>query len=322
MESYDSVLRTAASNFETVTNGQRNVPWADFFNSPAFFEYHKKDGARGWYFELVEKESQRTVSIAHFTEKEPGFFASPRRGTYGGINAIHSDVTLFDLFIEDIETAIRKAGGKRLQIAPAPFAHHPEQSALQTNVFLRRKYDILKCEVNYDLTVDEVPLIEKMERNNQKRVRKCQREGCVFEHYNRREEYEQVYDVIRRNRESRGFPVTMTLDHMLEMKSLFPDTWQFFGTRKDGRMIAASVCIRLNPETLYVFYWGDLPDVHTMSPVAFHASNLYAYCQSQKIRMLDIGTATDNCIPNVGLMKFKERLGCRASLKLILGKDL
>ena len=56
--------------------------------------------------------------------------------------------------------------------------------------------------------------------------------------------------------------------------------------------------------------------------MAFLADNLYAFCQREQVELLDIGTATDNGVPNLGLMKFKERLGCRPSLKLTFAKTL
>ena len=77
-----------------------------------------------------------------------------------------------------------------------------------------------------------------------------------------------------------------------------------------------------NARASLVFYWGDLPEAHAMSPVAFLADNLYKYCQREGITLLDIGTATDKGMPNVGLMTFKERLGCTPSPKLTCTKSL
>ncbi len=320
MESYESALKETRYRVETVVS-DAVVPWTDFFNSVAFFKFHKKE-AKGFYFQLIDKETKKSLCAAHFTEKEPGLFASPFRGTYGGIDTKEHDVTLLDVFLEDISAKLKKEGAERMQLALAPFAHDQDRSALLFNVLLRHGFAIVKQDINYDLTVDAVPLIDKMERNNQKRVRKCEREHCIFEHCDSEKEYAAVYDVIKKNRESKGYPVTMSLEDMLEMKKLFPDVWQFFCTKLEGKMIAASVCIRINTNVLYVFYWGDLPEMHAYSPVAFHADNLYRYCQKEKIGILDIGTSTDNCIPNLGLMNFKERLGCKTSLKLVLAKNL
>lgn len=297
------------------------VPWADFFNTFPFFEYHRKK-ARGWYFELRDKATQKPLCVTHFTEKEPGLFCSPLRGTYGGIDALENDITLFGQFLAEIERHLQENGGKRAQLSLPPFAHDPARSTLLLNVLLRRNWAITTQEINYALAVDGTPLLGKMERNNQKRVRKCEREQCTFLEGAEEKKYRQIYEIIRINRTAKGYPITMTWDQLLAMKTLFPDTWKFFGVEHIGNLIAGSVCIRVNPRILYVFYWGDLPEAHTLSPVAFLAGHLYRYCQREGTTLLDIGTATDKGVPNVGLMTFKERLGCTPSPKLTLVKVL
>ncbi len=322
MDAYTTAISDRRKGLKTLLMTD-DVPWADFFNRPAFFQYHvKASKAKGYYFQLIEKETKRALAVAHFTEKEPGLFTSPFRGTYGGIDTKEHDITLYDIFLEDIAKELKKAEAKKMQLALPPEAHDPTRHHLLLNALLRHGFEVVKQDINYDLKVDHVPLIEKMERNNQKRVRKCQREGCTFHRFDTPKDIDAVFDVIRKNRESKGYPVTMTLSHMLEMKKLFPDVWQFFGTKLKDELIAGSVCIRINPKILYVFYWGDLPEAHAMSPVAFHADNLYEYCREEKVTMLDIGTSTDNGVPNLGLMKFKERLGCTTSMKLVLAKNL
>lgn len=320
MEGYDSILGNVRATVQLHTDAA-DVQGVDFFNTAAYFRFHAKD-APAWYFRLVDTEKGTPLCVAHFTQKEPGFFRSPLRGTYGGIEVLGGDVSAIDVFVAQVEEHLRTAGAKTVELALAPFAHNPNRSALVLNVLLRHGYTIVRQDINYHLPVDAEPLLEKMERNNKKRVRKCQREGCVFSQCTSEAEFAQVYDVIRQNRQSKGFPVTMDFEHLMTMKKMFPDVWQFFATRRGDTMIASSVCIRIHPNVLYVFYWGDLPSEHAYSPVAFHAENLYRYCQQEKIGILDIGTSTDSGVPNVGLMTFKSRLGCQLSPKLVMSKTL
>lgn len=320
MDTFASAIEDRRRTVHTV-RAMHDVPWADFFNRPAYFQYHTRS-QRGCYFQLLDRETARVLAVAHCTEKEPGVFASPFRGTYGGIDTKEHDVLLFDIFVEDIERELRLMRAKKIQFALAPEAHDPLRHHLLLNTLLRHNYQIAKQDINYHLSVDATPLPEKMERNNQKRVRKCDREGCSFHYVQDPKEIEIIYDVIRKNRESKGYPVTMTLEHMLEMKTLFPDVWQFFGTKLKDQFIAGSVCIRINPSVLYVFYWGDLPEARTLSPVAFHANHLYDYCRTEHVSLLDIGTSTDNGVPNLGLMNFKQRLGCKTSMKFVCAKEL
>lgn len=307
-----------SSAFVTVVSESPEVSFADFFNSVHFFAFNRGD-AKAFYFRLVDKESSETFSVAHFTEKEPGLFVSSFRGTYGGIDTRQNDAALLTKFLEDMEQHLRSAGGREMLLHLAPLIYHPEQSALLTEILPRQGFSLVKQEINHFLHVDSVPLIGKMERNNAKRVRKCERGGCTFEELSEKD-IPRVFDIIRLNRERKGYPVTITLDHMLRSAKAFPEEWRFFGVCLQGGLIAVSVCIRINPKTLYVLYWADIAEAHALSPVTFLAQELYKYCQSEEITLLDIGVSSENGVPNAGLTAFKKGLGCEESRKLSFGK--
>ena len=305
---------------ETVTNDFSEVPWADFFNSHRFFTFSRGD-RKAFFLRFLQEETGEALCTAHFTEKEPGIFVSSFRGTYGGIDMQKPSEAYLQKFLEDIASALRSAGATEMILHLAPLIHHPEQSALLTEVLPRQGFSLLKKEINHFLHVDSVPLIEKMERNNAKRVRKCEREGCTFERLGE-EDIPRVFDIIRANRERKGYPVTITLDHMLRSARAFPREWLFFGVRHQGKLVAVSTCIRINPQTLYVLYWADIAEAHALSPITFLAQELYKYCQSEGIILFDIGVSSENGVPNVGLTHFKEGLGCETSLKITFAKSL
>ena len=72
---------------------------------------------------------------------------------------------------------------------------------------------------------------------------------------------------------------------------------------------------------LYVFYWGEHPSVRHRSPVLLLAEALYEYARELGAKVLDIGTATVDSVPNQGLMDFKRQIGCQASLKVEFVRD-
>lgn len=318
---YSSALAECRRDVLTVASAEGHESWVSVFNTPRYFRHHI-GARRGFYFKLIPKQGGEAHCITHLTENEPGLFVSPLRGTYGGIDTGRADIRHLEAFLSDVETKLIEAGGREIQFSLAPFIHEPAKSATLMNVLWRRGFAVTKHDLNFHVSIDAVPLVDKMERNNQKRVRKCIREGCVFAQCTGSEEYARVYDVICRNRESKGYPVSMTFAAIMEMKALFPDKWHFFSTSLDGECIAGSVCVQVARHVLYVFYWGDLPRAHALSPVAFHASHLYEWCHTHGMALLDVGTSTSGGVPNLGLMKFKERLGCHTSLKVTMGKLL
>ncbi len=118
------------------------------------------------------------------------------------------------------------------------------------------------------------------------------------------------------------FPITMTYEAILEMAEAFPDRLVFFAASVGDQMIASSICLRIYPSVLYVFYWGDLPGWEKFSPVSLLADAIYEYGRQTGIRLLDLGTSTNHGVPNYGLLNFKREMGCVESLKLTFVKHL
>ena len=85
-------------------------------------------------------------------------------------------------------------------------------------------------------------------------------------------------------------------------------------------MLASAICIRISPDILYVFYWGDADGTSTLSPVVVLAAGIYERCQMLGIRLLDAGISTDQGRLNEGLRTFKRNLGFAESSRLTLAR--
>ena len=72
------------------------------------------------------------------------------------------------------------------------------------------------------------------------------------------------------------------------MMKLFPEEVLLFGV--NNLLVASSICIKINNDILYVFYWADGPNMQQYSPVALLAKNIYDFCQenSYKFRYWNI----------------------------------
>jgi predicted N-acyltransferase len=176
-------------------------------------------------------------------------------------------------------------------------------------------------ELNYALDVDAQPLDRRMNSGNRQIARSAARRGLEFRAL-RPDERAEAFAVNAENRAKRGHPLTMTLDAFLAMEHAFPDRVLWFGVFHAGRMIAANVSLLVSPDVLYVFYWGEVRGVEKLSPVTVLADGIYRECQRRGVRLLDIGIATVDGAPNHGLVAYKRNLGCTASLKLTLTKEL
>jgi Acetyltransferase (GNAT) domain len=299
--------------YKLIVNGFLNCAWCSIFNTSRFFNLHKSGSS--FYFQLCLGDLLETVGVVHFTEVEPGYFRSPKRGTFGGFEFNRSlRIEVIERFVDEVEQVLRQEQAHKIEILDPPAAFDPCNSGVLSNVLYRRGFMPQAPELAYLLTVDEKPLWEKLKPNRRQRINRCEREGIEARRVEA-ELHKEVYDVIVENRTSKSFPVTMSYEAILEMLGAFPGQLLFFGAFKDGTMIASSICVKVSNSVLYVFYWGDRPGYERFSPVTLLAQCIYEYAQSSGFKLIDFGTATRAGIPIYGLISFKKEIGCFPSPK-------
>lgn len=134
------------------------------------------------------------------------------------------------------------------------------------------------------------------------------------------DEIKEIYGIIRVNHESHGYPVHMTLDDIAATSKIIG--MDFFIVRKDGEGIASAIIYHTSPETVQLIYWGDLPEGRDLRPMNFLSYNIIRhYAESSHesgVCFFDLGPASSDGIPAVGLCDFKESIGCRLTPKITL----
>lgn len=312
--------KSGSGDYRTEIGTVGDFPWCDIFNTESYFQLHQS--GRDQFFSLVSGPQGDVQAVVHFSEVEPGVFRSPARGTYAGIDLKTTTYAPLIQFLDDVELHLRDAGARKVIISTAPFVHDPQKSAWLFQNLSERRYGVELSQLNYSVLIDDVDLVDKMKHNNRKRFRKCEREGFVFAERDN-EDAREVYDVIARNRAHRGYPISMSFEEVWRMVETFPGAVSFYGVNHGEELVASAVCMRLNPRVLYTLYWGDIPGYSRYSPVAFLAAGVYASAREKGFRLMDTGTVPSiRSGPAAGLIKFKENLGCRATLKLTYSKAL
>ena len=305
-------------NISVVANiPETNPEWACLFNSIQFYELHKTDTC----FFLSFYVEETLVAVIHFSETDPSVFNSIRKGTFGGFDfKTGLSLSLKNDCVNKLDEYFKSNQAKKVIISSAPFAHDVPQSASLFNAFLNVGYDVILNNINHTLDVDEVSLIDKMKRNNKKRLKKCNREGFVFEQVSSDPDYETVYDAIAENRANKGYSISMSFKQIMEMVNQFPNNIFFFRSLLKKEVAAASICLKISDSILYVFYWGDPNGYQQYSPITHLANGIYEFANANGFKLIDAGTSSLAGEPNYGVATFKENLGFSASLKLTYSK--
>ena len=185
------------------------------------------------------------------------------------------------------------------------------------NILLNLGFQIMHSDLNYHCFVDNNDYLNLINYSAKKRINKCLRDGYISKTYNL-EEWPKVYNLLRESRTRRGYKISMNNNEFEDHIRNFSKYTKIFGVEKNKDLVAGSVCIRNNLNSLYVFYWGEGENQSNFSPVTLLALEIYNYCKTRSIKILDVGTSTIEGLPNHGLIRFKKNLGFSESLKLTL----
>lgn len=242
---------------------------------------------------------------------------SPYSAPFGGFSFNKSQrLYCINMAVEALQK-YAKAKGLSAKIALPPLFYDSQQLAETANCLSR--YGALGClEMNYHFPVSAFAQYEEIiERNAKKNLHRSLDENFEFLAIapNDHDNIANAYDVIRRNRAERGFPLRMTFQDVEKTIQLVQA--DFFLLRHDGNGIAAAQVFHVTKDIAQVIYWGDLREYSSLRPMNYFTYKLFEYYYQSGLKILDIGPSTEDGIPNYGLCDFKTSIGCIPTPKLV-----
>lgn len=182
---------------------------------------------------------------------------------------------------------------------------------------------VLFSDYNYHYPLDEFgDFRAKIWPNAKRNLASAERNGLEFCYIANPgpEEIRLVYEIVRINHESHGYPVHLSFDDVMATSEVVD--MDFFVVRKDGEGVASAIIYHTSPSVVQLIYWGDLPDYRHLRPMNFMAYNIIRnYAESSAdsgIKVFDLGPASSDGIPATGLCDFKESIGCHLTPKITL----
>lgn len=171
------------------------------------------------------------------------------------------------------------------------------------------------CDLNYHLWLPDWTLAGKDTASARNKYNHAVRQGLRYVPLdaNNAADVARAYEVIRINREAHGYPLRMTLDDVLATRQRLQGVFAVV-TDADGHDVAAAQVWMVTPEIAQVIYWGDNPAYSHLRPMNFLAPELTRHLPEGTC-VLDLGPASTDGQPNIGLCDFKASLGARLTLK-------
>ena len=283
------------------------------FNTVEFSELNSDKCESLHYLLFIDKKVRLGVVLG---ERE-NMLLSPFSAPFGGFTFVKSNTRL-----EYLEKAVKlledyaSKTGFLIRISLPPSIYAPSFIAKEIGIFERSRFGVQHIDLNYQFeTRDFFSYEECIDRSARKNLHNSFKQGFLFEILNSEcvTDVERVYDVIRVNRESKGYPLRMSLQNVLNtIKIIKAD---FFILTHNGKDVAAAQVFHVAADVVQVIYWGDIPGYTELRAMNYLSYKVFEYYATSKIRLIDIGPSSENGIPNYGLCEFKENIGCSVSLK-------
>lgn len=181
------------------------------------------------------------------------------------------------------------------------------QCGVLANLASKSYYDY-----NYHYDLSRAPQFELfIDRAARKNLRKARELNYRFELTN---DIARAYEVIRLNREGRGYPLAMSFQQVADTIYTAVRA-NCFVLSLDGADVAAAIVFDVAPGIGQVIYWGDAPGHSESRPMNILPYFLFNHYARAGYKILDIGPSSSAGVPSAGLCRFKESLGCELSLK-------
>jgi hypothetical protein len=291
-----------------IAEGEADDSALPIFCRRAYGELHRAAGA--FRLQLVEEAGGPALAAVSFVPEE-GIWKSPLRGSFGGLGlaeGVDGEALL--------EAAERRLSGAARVVLP-PLAYAPEAVPRELNLFLRRGWAIVRHELTQAIPVAGDEFASLVRKEKRRRLNLCRREGVAARRLAPRE-LEAAYGVMVENRARKGYPLSMAWPEVARMAAAFPDDVLAFGAERDGALLAATICVRIDARVLYAFYYGDRPGHEALNPVLPVLAAAWEHWRSAGGALLDLGASTIDGVPNERLLAFKRSLGAELSLKVWL----
>ena len=282
------------------------------FNTVEFTELNKDKCLDIHY--LIFKDSKLRFGII-LGEKEDTL-KSPFSAPFGGFSSLKNEK------IENYESAALAlksyAGqiGKPVIISTPPTIYNYSDVIKTYSSLTRNNASVLYCDLNFQFELYRFEQYEKwIDYAAKKNLHNALKKEFQFIKLDSGNEsdVERAYDVIRRNRYQRGFPLHMSLEAVLNTIKIIPA--DFFICSLNGIDMAAAQVFHVAESIAQVIYWGDIPEYSHLRVMNFLSYKVFEYYYNSGLRILDIGPSTEKGNPNYGLCSFKENIGCTISAK-------
>lgn len=302
--------------YEMASGSIRNV-----FNTPQFNELNR-DKVENILYILVKKENSPRFGVI-FGRKN-NVLKCPFSAPFGYIEMLKKEQPLeyFYEALADIEKAVKSIGILNISFFLPPVFYDNYCISAWYNVLSQSGYAAEYVDLSFSLHIPEIypNYEEKIHHNAKKNLKIALKSDLKLREAVTPEDKSKAYDIIRQNREGKGYPLRMIKEQVMETIALVPA--HMYVVSAGAEDIAAALIYDVTPTIAQVIYWGDIPGHSEKKSINFLSYQLLQIYHERGFEYLDIGPSTEDGQPNFGLCDFKDSIGCMRTAKVRFTKHL
>lgn len=302
--------------------------WNEELNNPCAFEgflfndlahLSLQPGKNKFSYYLIKKHNEEIYARCTFFI-EDGIAHSPLKSPFGSIE--FSEKVFFELLSEfwDLaEADLKEKGVMEIRIKNYPVCYNPQNAQMLSFLFSTKGFSIKTQELNFHIEVNSEGFEEKIHENERKKLNKSLKRKYVFTK-EENPDITKIHSFIDRSRKRKDYPTTMSKEQLSELFNFLPDKFRVFTLRSDEKLAALCVVVSVNKSILYTFYGADNEAYLNDSPLVLMHQHIYNWAKENSFSIIDLGIGTAEGKPNKGLIRFKEKIGGKPGIKILITK--
>lgn len=285
------------------------------FNSPAFCALNS--GKTAGVAHLVFRDASGKARLGLVAGSDPeGNLRAPFSAPFAAFDSAGRQ--RIDFYVEAaaaLDESMRHRGCTARIVLPPPFygsEPDPDAAAKQLPALLQAPgARLLHTDFNYHFALADFGRLQGvMTPAARRNLNTARRRGFTFACG---VPIADAHEVIAENHAGLGYPVHMTAaDVEATSRIIGIETFVV----ESGDTIAAAAIIYITaPKVAQLIYWGDRPAFRHMRPMNLLAVKIFEHYAGRGFEIFDLGPASSDGIPALGLCDFKSSLGCRLTVK-------
>ncbi|MGL5894028.1 MAG: hypothetical protein ACRCZM_05390 [Bacteroidales bacterium] len=282
------------------------------FNSADFAQLNASKCDQIHFLLFIDSKLRLGLIVGEHQDRLSSPFSAP----FGGFTQADNSF----IKLEVVEQAINllkefaQERGKSISITLPPIIYNRDMISKSVSALIRSGFVQEYVDLSYYIPIsDTATYVSRLKRNARKNLKKAEQTNMSFQLVQSDQDRRLAYDIIKLNRDSRGYPLRMSYEEIISTTDVI--RVNFFLLKSGDRGVASAIVFEINRSVSQIVYWGNIDDSSELRPMNILPLRLVEHYHSIGVNILDIGPSTEFGVPNYGLCDFKSSIGCESDLK-------